>query len=78
MIFPFVKIITLLIHKVKTDFRVYGNGGRPCASFFSGRQQRNCLSRFSVHFFRLEVSKQNEKVCHKLRSSSSGIHAASD
>ncbi len=22
---------------------------------------------FSVHFFRLEVSKQNEKVCHKLR-----------
>ena len=22
---------------------------------------------FSVHFFRLEVSKQNEKVCHKPR-----------
>ena len=53
-------------------------GGRPCVSFFSGRQQRNCLSRFSVRFFRLEVSKQNEKVCHRLRSSSSGIHAASD
>ena len=53
-------------------------GGRPCVSFFSGRQQRNCLSRFSVRFFRLEVSKQNGKVCRRLRASSSGIHAASD
>ena len=27
--------------------------------FFAGRRQRECLSRFSVRFFRLGVSKQN-------------------
>ena len=46
--------------------------------FFAGRRQRDCLSRFSVHLFRLEVSKQNGVSFHRLRSSSSGIHAALD
>ena len=45
--------------------------------FFGGRRQRDCLSRFSVHFFRLGVSKQNGVGYRWLRSPSIGIHAES-
>ncbi len=33
----------------------------------AGRRQRDYLSRFSVHFFRLGVSKQNGVSFHRLR-----------
>ena len=46
--------------------------------FFAGLRRRECLSRFSVHFFRQEFSKQNGVGFHRLRAPSSGILAASD
>ena len=37
------------------------------SDYFAGRQQRDGMSRFSVHFFRLGVSKQNGVSFHRLR-----------
>ena len=34
---------------------------------FAGRRQGDCLSRFSVHLFRLGISKQNSVGFHMLR-----------